>query len=94
MRPPRHLPNYGPVPRRKVSRPGHQRHRYTGFGRNEAEWRDTVRFWKSSGVTRLTLAAYSGRGHLRRIPGKSLSDHLSAIKRYWNAVADLFWGGL
>jgi probable F420-dependent oxidoreductase len=59
-----------------------------GIG-NEAEWRDTVRFWKSSGVTHLTLATYSGRGHLRRIPGKSPSDHLSAIKRYWNAVADL-----
>jgi len=59
-----------------------------GIG-NEAEWRDTVRFWKSSGVTHLTLATYSGRGHLRRIPGKSLSDHLNAIKRYWNAVADL-----
>jgi hypothetical protein len=59
-----------------------------GIG-NEAEWRDTVRFWKSSGVTHLTLATYSGRGHLRRITGKSPSDHLNAIKRYWNAVADL-----
>src|SRR5437870_7001338 len=59
-----------------------------GIG-SEAEWRDTVRFWKSSGVSRLTLATYSGRGHLRRISGKSLSDHLGAIKRYWNAVADL-----
>ena len=55
----------------------------------EAEWRDTVRFWKSCGVTHLTLATYSGRGHLRRIPGRSLADHLDAIKRYWNAVADL-----
>ena len=55
----------------------------------EAEWRDTVRFWKSCGVTHLTLATYSGRGHLRRIAGRTLSDHLDAIKRYWNAVADL-----
>jgi probable F420-dependent oxidoreductase len=55
----------------------------------EAEWRETVRFWKSCGVTHLTLGTYSGRGHLRRIDGRSLADHLTAIKRYWNAVADL-----
>jgi alkanesulfonate monooxygenase SsuD/methylene tetrahydromethanopterin reductase-like flavin-dependent oxidoreductase (luciferase family) len=55
----------------------------------EPEWRDTVRSWKDLGVTHLTLATYSGRGHLRRIPGKTLADHLTAIKRYWNAVADL-----
>jgi probable F420-dependent oxidoreductase len=55
----------------------------------EAEWRETVRFWKSCGVSHLTLATYSGRGHLRRITGRSLSDHLAAMKRYWDAVADL-----
>jgi probable F420-dependent oxidoreductase len=55
----------------------------------EAEWREAVHFWKTCGVTHLTLATYSGRGHLRRIAGTSLSDHLAAIKRYWNAVADL-----
>jgi hypothetical protein len=54
-----------------------------------AEWRETVRFWKSCGVTHLTLGTYSGRGHLRRIEGRTLGDHLAAIKRYWNAVADL-----
>ncbi len=59
-----------------------------GIG-DEAAWRDTVRFWKSCGVTDLTLGTYSGRGHLRRIEGRSLSAHLAAIKRYWNAVADL-----
>jgi probable F420-dependent oxidoreductase len=55
----------------------------------ENDWRDTVRFWKSCGVTDLTLATYSGRGHLRRIAGRALSDHIDAIRRYWNAVADL-----
>jgi alkanesulfonate monooxygenase SsuD/methylene tetrahydromethanopterin reductase-like flavin-dependent oxidoreductase (luciferase family) len=59
-----------------------------GIG-DEAEWRDTVRFWKSCGVSHLTLATYSGRGHLRRIAGRSLADHLTAIKRYWDAVVDL-----
>jgi probable F420-dependent oxidoreductase len=52
-----------------------------GIG-EETEWRETVRFWKACGVTHLTLATYSGRGHLRRIPGHSLSDHLDAIRRY------------
>jgi probable F420-dependent oxidoreductase len=59
-----------------------------GIG-TEAEWRETVRFWKSCGVTHLTLGTYSGRGHLRRIGGRTLADHLAAIKRYWSAVADL-----
>ena len=60
----------------------------SGIG-NEEDWRNTVRFWREAGVTDLTLATYSGRGHLRRIAGHSLSDHLDAIRRYWNAVADL-----
>jgi hypothetical protein len=55
----------------------------------EAEWRDTIRFWKSCGISHLTLETYSGRGHLRRIAGRSLADHLAAIRRYWDAVADL-----
>lgn len=56
---------------------------------DEADWRETVRFWKSCGVTHLTLGTYSGRGHLRRISGRTLDDHMVAIRRYWNAVADL-----
>src|ERR1700686_2647477 len=56
---------------------------------SEPRPRETVRFWKSCGVTHLTLGTYSGRGHLRRIDGRTLSDHLEAIRRYWNAVADL-----
>ena len=59
-----------------------------GMG-SEAEWRETARFWKSCGATHITLVTYSGRGHLRRIEGRTLADHLTAIERYWNAVADL-----
>src|SRR5437868_7193887 len=55
----------------------------------EAEWRDTAGFWKSCGVTHLTLANYYQSGHLRRIEGRSLSDHIAAMRRYWNAVAEL-----
>jgi len=55
----------------------------------EAEWRDEVRAWKSLGVTHLTLANYYESGHLHRIRGRSLGDHIAAMHHYWNAVADL-----
>jgi probable F420-dependent oxidoreductase len=55
----------------------------------EAEWRDEVRAWKALGVTHLTLANYYESGHLHRIDGRTMTDHLGAMKRYWNAVADL-----
>jgi probable F420-dependent oxidoreductase len=56
---------------------------------SEAEWRRDVSFWKSCGVTHLTLANYYQNEHLRRIEGRSLADHITAMRRYWNAVADL-----
>ncbi|MBO0735523.1 MAG: LLM class F420-dependent oxidoreductase [Alphaproteobacteria bacterium] len=55
----------------------------------EAEWRDEVVLWKSLGVTHLTLANYYESGHLHRIAGRSLDDHIAAMRRYWKAVADL-----
>src|SRR5437660_2117470 len=55
----------------------------------EAQWREDVQFWKSCGVTHLTLANYYESGHLRRIAGRSLADHIAAMTHYWNAVADL-----
>jgi probable F420-dependent oxidoreductase len=55
----------------------------------EAQWRGDVRFWKSCGVTHLTLANYYQSGHLRRIDGRTLADHIAAMQRYRNAVADL-----
>jgi probable F420-dependent oxidoreductase len=56
---------------------------------DEAGWREDVRFWQSCGVTHLTLANYYQSGHLRRIEGRTLADHIAAMQRYWNAVADL-----
>jgi len=56
---------------------------------DEAQWRADVQTWKSCGVTHLTLANYYQSGHLHRIAGRSLSDHIAAMTRYWNAVADL-----
>ena len=55
----------------------------------EAEWREEVRFWKSIGATHLTFANYYEGGHLHRIAGRSLGDHIAAMRRYWDAVADL-----
>ena len=55
----------------------------------EAEWRDEGRAWKALGVTHLTLANYYESGHLHRIDGRTMTDHLGAMQRYWNAVADL-----
>src|SRR5229473_6249180 len=56
---------------------------------DEAQWRADVQTWKSCGVTHLTLANYYQSGHLHRIAGRSLSEHIAAMTRYWNAVADL-----
>ncbi len=56
---------------------------------DEAAWRDQVRFWKSLGVTHVTLNATYGRFHHQRIAGRSLAAHLSAMARYRDAVADL-----
>ena len=55
----------------------------------EDGWRGTVQFWKSCGVTHLTLANYYQSGHLRRIEGRTLGDHIAAMRRYRSAVADL-----
>jgi alkanesulfonate monooxygenase SsuD/methylene tetrahydromethanopterin reductase-like flavin-dependent oxidoreductase (luciferase family) len=59
-----------------------------GAGR-EVEWREEVRSWKSIGATHLTLANYHEGGHLHRIACRSLGDHIAAMRRYWDAVADL-----
>ncbi|HEX3520913.1 MAG TPA: hypothetical protein VHT52_02375 [Stellaceae bacterium] len=40
-------------------------------------------------MTNLSLANYCESGHLHRIADRSLSDHIAAMRRYWNAVADL-----
>jgi probable F420-dependent oxidoreductase len=55
----------------------------------EADWREEVTAWKRLGVTRLCLTTtFNRRGH-RRIKGRSMADHLGAMKRYRAAVDDL-----
>jgi probable F420-dependent oxidoreductase len=59
-----------------------------GEGR-EAEWREEAEFWKKAGASHLCLTTTFNRRHHRRIAGKSLSDHLAALRRYRAAVAEL-----
>ncbi|HTU56498.1 MAG TPA: hypothetical protein VMF62_21235, partial [Acetobacteraceae bacterium] len=56
---------------------------------DEKAWRAQFNFWKSAGVTHVTLNSTYGRTHHRRIAGKSLADHLAALRRYRNAIGDL-----
>ncbi|MBV8118384.1 MAG: LLM class F420-dependent oxidoreductase [Alphaproteobacteria bacterium] len=56
---------------------------------SQVEWHEEVRLWKSIGVTHLTLANYYEGGHLHRITGRSLGDHIRSMEQYWKAVADL-----
>ena len=53
------------------------------------EWRAELQAWKDVGVTHATLNNTYSRYHHKRIPGRTLGDHLDAAKRYWDAVADL-----
>jgi probable F420-dependent oxidoreductase len=54
-----------------------------------ADWRREIAFWKDAGVTHVTAHTTFPRGHHRRIAGHTAADHLAAITRYRDAVADL-----
>jgi probable F420-dependent oxidoreductase len=58
-------------------------------GGNEASWREEVDFWKSAGVTHITLNTTFERNHHHRIASRSLPAHIAALERYRDAVADL-----
>ena len=55
----------------------------------EADWKNEAKFWKDAGATHLCLTTTFGRRHHKRIPGRTLADHLAAMKRYRAAVADV-----
>jgi probable F420-dependent oxidoreductase len=56
---------------------------------NEADWRREAAFWKQAGASHLCLTTtFNGRHH-HRIAGRTLADHLTALKRYRDAVGDL-----
>lgn len=51
------------------------------------DWRREAAFWKQAGATHLTLSTTFNRRHHRRIEGRTLTDHLAALRRYREAVA-------
>jgi probable F420-dependent oxidoreductase len=53
------------------------------------DWRREIAFWKAAGVTHATAHTTYVSGHHKRIAGKSAAEHLDAITRYRDAVADL-----
>jgi probable F420-dependent oxidoreductase len=60
----------------------------TGAG-GPADWRRELQYWKSVGVTHVTVNSTFGRGPHQRIAGRTMADHLAAMKQYHAAVADL-----
>jgi len=52
-------------------------------------WRRETTFWKEAGVTHLTAHTTYVSGHHKRIAGRSAAEHLAAITRCREAVADL-----
>jgi probable F420-dependent oxidoreductase len=55
---------------------------------SEADWAKEAQFWKKAGVTHLCLTTTFHRRHHHRLAGHSLSDHIAALKRFHDAVAD------
>jgi probable F420-dependent oxidoreductase len=55
----------------------------------EKEWREEAKYWKQAGATHLTLFNSFHRRHHKRIAGKTVADHLTAMRRFHDAVADV-----
>ena len=55
---------------------------------SEADWGREARFWKQAGASHLCLTTTFNRRHHQRIPGRTLSDHLDALRRFHAAVAE------
>ena len=53
----------------------------------EREWAEEARFWKAAGATHLCLTTTFNRRHHRRITGRTMADHLGALRRYRTAIA-------
>jgi len=56
---------------------------------NADDWRREISFWKNAGVTHVTAHTTYVSEHHKRIAGRSAAEHLAAITRYREAVADL-----
>ncbi len=54
-----------------------------------ADWRREAAFWKAAGVSHICLTTTFNRRHHHRIAGRTLGDHLAALHRYRDAIADV-----
>jgi alkanesulfonate monooxygenase SsuD/methylene tetrahydromethanopterin reductase-like flavin-dependent oxidoreductase (luciferase family) len=54
-----------------------------------ADWRREAAFWKQAGVSHICLTTTFNRRHHTRIAGTTVADHLAAVKRYRDAIADI-----
>jgi alkanesulfonate monooxygenase SsuD/methylene tetrahydromethanopterin reductase-like flavin-dependent oxidoreductase (luciferase family) len=53
------------------------------------DWRKEFEYWKSVGVTHVTVNSTYARGPHKRLAGRTMADHLKAMKDYHAAVKDL-----
>jgi probable F420-dependent oxidoreductase len=56
---------------------------------DENAWRQEFEFWKKAGVTHVTAHTTFAMSHHKRIAGHTAADHLAAITRFKEVVADL-----
>jgi hypothetical protein len=56
---------------------------------DETSWREEFKFWKSAGVTHVTVNSAFEPNHHPRIASRSLQARLTALERYSDAIADL-----
>jgi hypothetical protein len=56
---------------------------------DEAAWYREFAFWKQAGVTHVTAHTTYASGHHQRIAGRTAADHLAAVTRFRQVVADL-----
>jgi probable F420-dependent oxidoreductase len=56
---------------------------------DEESWRREFAFWKKAGVTHVTAHTTYAMGHHKRIAGHTAADHVAAITRFKEVVADL-----
>jgi probable F420-dependent oxidoreductase len=53
------------------------------------QWREEIAQWRQLGITHVTLNTGFEQLHHKAISGTSLADHVSAIRRYHEAIIDL-----
>lgn len=53
------------------------------------DWRKAISYWKSAGVTHVTVNNTFGRYQHKRLEGRTMADHMQAMVQYYTTVADL-----